>query len=89
LLNIKTPKISTFLWGAATSSYQTEGGITNNDWDYFTRSKKIKNRIAILTKPRLLWYYFQLKLQPIMHQKQRWHKAVLGGLNSKTPCELA
>jgi beta-glucosidase/6-phospho-beta-glucosidase/beta-galactosidase len=24
-----------FLWGVATSSYQVEGGISNNDWDYF------------------------------------------------------
>jgi beta-glucosidase/6-phospho-beta-glucosidase/beta-galactosidase len=27
-----------FLWGAATSSYQVEGGITNNDYDFFNRS---------------------------------------------------
>ena len=39
-----------FLWGAATSSYQVEGGITNNDWDFYTRSKAIKNRISILTR---------------------------------------
>jgi beta-glucosidase/6-phospho-beta-glucosidase/beta-galactosidase len=42
---------SQFLWGAATSSYQVEGGITNNDWDFFTRSEPIKNRISTLSKP--------------------------------------
>jgi beta-glucosidase/6-phospho-beta-glucosidase/beta-galactosidase len=26
----------TFLWGAATAAYQVEGGITNNDWNFFT-----------------------------------------------------
>lgn len=38
-----------FLWGAATSSYQVEGGITNNDWDFFTRSEKVRDRIVKLT----------------------------------------
>jgi beta-glucosidase len=47
--------MSAFLWGAATSAYQVEGGIINNDWDYFTRSKEIKNRIAILTKPSIFY----------------------------------
>jgi beta-glucosidase len=41
--------------GADTSAYQVEGGIINNDWDYFTRSKEIKNRIAILTKPSIFY----------------------------------
>ncbi|MEP6576533.1 MAG: hypothetical protein ABJB85_08910 [Nitrososphaerota archaeon] len=36
-----------FLWGAATSSYQTEGGITNNDWHYFTTTDSIRKRISI------------------------------------------
>jgi beta-glucosidase len=40
-----------FLWGVATASYQVEGGITNNDWDYFTRSEEIKARISRLTSP--------------------------------------
>jgi len=39
-----------FLWGAATSSYQVEGGIENNDWDYFTRNEQIRGRISLLTK---------------------------------------
>jgi beta-glucosidase len=47
--------MSVFLWGAATSAYQVEGGIINNDWDYFTRSKEIKNRISILTKPSIFY----------------------------------
>jgi beta-glucosidase len=47
--------MSVFLCGAATSAYQVEGGITNNDWDYFTRSEEIRNRIAILTKPSMFY----------------------------------
>ena len=37
-----------FLWGVATSSYQVEGGISNNDWDYFTRSDSIKKGYLLL-----------------------------------------
>ena len=44
-----------FLWGVATSSYQVEGGISNNDWDYFTRSCHIKKRISSLTKPSIFY----------------------------------
>jgi beta-glucosidase len=44
-----------FLWGVATSSYQIEGGISNNDWDYFTRSDAIKKRISSLTKPSIFY----------------------------------
>src|SRR5918912_2702438 len=44
-----------FLWGVATSSYQVEGGISNNDWDYFTRSDPIKRRISSLTKPSIFY----------------------------------
>jgi hypothetical protein len=48
-----------FLWGAATASYQVEGGITNNDWDFYTRSKAIKNRISTLTTSSIFYknYY--------------------------------
>lgn len=42
-------KAGPFLWGAATSSYQVEGGITKNDWDFFTRSEKVRDRIVKLT----------------------------------------
>jgi beta-glucosidase/6-phospho-beta-glucosidase/beta-galactosidase len=41
----------TFLWGVSTSSYQVEGDITNNDWDFFTRSLQISKRISTITKP--------------------------------------
>ena len=44
-----------FLWGVATSSYQVEGGISNNDWDYFTRSDPIKRRISSLTQPSIFY----------------------------------
>ncbi len=44
-----------FLWGVATSSYQVEGGISNNDWDYFTCSDPIKKRISSLTKPSIFY----------------------------------
>ena len=44
-----------FLWGSSTSSYQVEGGITNNDWHFFTTSEKIKKRISNLTKPNLFY----------------------------------
>ena len=44
-----------FLWGVATSSYQVEGGISNNDWEYFTRSDHIKRRISSLTKPSIFY----------------------------------
>lgn len=30
-----------FYWGSATSSYQVEGGITNNDWAQAAREKKV------------------------------------------------
>jgi beta-glucosidase len=44
-----------FLWGVATSSYQTEGGITNNDWNLFTSSKQIKERVLKLTTPSIFY----------------------------------
>jgi beta-glucosidase/6-phospho-beta-glucosidase/beta-galactosidase len=46
---------SQFLWGAATSSYQVEGGITNNDWDFFAKSEPIRKRISTLTKPSIFY----------------------------------
>jgi beta-glucosidase/6-phospho-beta-glucosidase/beta-galactosidase len=44
-----------FFWGASTSSYQVEGGITENDWNYFTTSPSIKHRISIMTKPSIFY----------------------------------
>jgi hypothetical protein len=42
-----------FLWGAATSPYQIEGGITNNDWEIFYKLKTYQDRIYALTKPSI------------------------------------
>jgi beta-glucosidase len=44
-----------FIWGVATSSYQTEGGITNNDWHFFTTSDPIRKRISNLTTPSIFY----------------------------------
>jgi beta-glucosidase len=62
-----------FLWGASTSSYQVEGGILNNDWEFFTRSHLIKKRIASLTKPSLLYKdSTQVHLQPAGEGTKAW-----------------
>ena len=44
-----------FLWGASTSSYQVEGGINNNDWNYFTSDESIKQRLYKITKPSIFY----------------------------------
>ena len=62
-----------FLWGAATSPYQIEGGITNNDWDFFTSSKLIKDRIHVLTKPSIFYRSStQITLQPAADAVKAW-----------------
>lgn len=62
-----------FLWGASTSSYQVEGGITNNDWNYFATSKKIIERIRALTKPTLFYKgVSQVELQPAEEGVRAW-----------------
>jgi beta-glucosidase len=62
-----------FLWGVATSSYQVEGGISNNDWDYFTRSDSIKKRISSLTKPSIFYKgRNQIHLQPAGEAVKFW-----------------
>jgi beta-glucosidase len=62
-----------FFWGASTSSYQVEGGIMNNDWDFFTRSDLIKKRIGSLTKPSLLYKdSTQVQLQPAGEAAKTW-----------------
>ena len=43
-----------FLWGAPTAPYQVEGGITNTDWDFFTRSEPIKKRISNSNKTKYI-----------------------------------
>jgi beta-glucosidase len=62
-----------FLWGVATSSYQTEGGITDNDWDFFTRSESIKKRISSLTKPSIFYKgRSQVHLRPAGEAVRFW-----------------
>lgn len=39
-----------FLWGVATSSYQVEGGITKNDWDVFSSSEGVRERVNELAR---------------------------------------
>jgi beta-glucosidase len=64
---------NSFLWGVATSAYQVEGGITNNDWDFFTRSEPIKNRISSLTKPSIFYKgRSQVHLQPAGEAVKFW-----------------
>jgi beta-glucosidase/6-phospho-beta-glucosidase/beta-galactosidase len=62
-----------FLWGVSTSSYQIEGGITNNDWDFFARSEPIKKRISTLTKPSIFYKSStQIVLQPAGDAVKFW-----------------
>jgi beta-glucosidase len=64
---------SGFLWGVSTASYQVEGGITNNDWDFFTRSDQIKKRISIMTKPSIFYKNStQTNLQPAGEAVKFW-----------------
>src|SRR5918994_853432 len=63
-----------FLWGSSTSSYQVEGGITNNDWHFFATSEKIKKRISNLTKPNLFYHGTkQVFLQPAGDACKVWN----------------
>ena len=62
------------MWGSSTSSYQVEGGITNNDWHFFTTSEKIKKRISNLTKPNLFYHGTkQVFLQPAGDACKVWN----------------
>ena len=61
-----------FLWGAATAPYQVEGGIKNNDWDFFTKSESIKNRISTLTKPNVFYKSTQIVLHPAGDAVKFW-----------------
>ena len=70
-LNVKAP--SSFLWGVATSSYQFEGGILNNDWNYFTTNESIKNRISMITKQNRFYKGIsQVTLEPAGHAVRMW-----------------
>ena len=63
-----------FLWGASTSSYQVEGGITNNDWNYFTTSENIKQRVYALTRPNIFYKgTSQVILKPAGDALKTWH----------------
>jgi beta-glucosidase len=63
----------TFLWGVSTSSYQVEGDIKNNDWDYFTRSQQINRRISTISKPSVLYKGgAQVDLQPACYAAKFW-----------------
>jgi beta-glucosidase len=66
-----------FLWGVSTSSYQTEGGIFNNDWHFFTTSNAIKNRVSCITKPNLLYKGSrQIKLEPAVNAAMTWYPEI-------------
>ena len=47
-------------WGTSSYSYQVEGGISNNDCDYFARSGPIKKRISSLTTKVELKFIYSL-----------------------------
>jgi beta-glucosidase/6-phospho-beta-glucosidase/beta-galactosidase len=44
-----SPFPADFLWGVATSAYQVEGNITENDGYIFTTSPEIKRKIRLLS----------------------------------------
>ncbi|HEY7108933.1 MAG TPA: family 1 glycosylhydrolase [Nitrososphaeraceae archaeon] len=62
-----------FLWGAGTAPYQVEGGIINNDWDFFTSSEPIKKRISRLTRPNIFYKNsIETFLQPAGNATKFW-----------------
>lgn len=62
-----------FFWGAATSSYQVEGGITNNDWHFFTTNEDIKKRIHLVTKKnRFYKRAHEVNLEPAGDGVRTW-----------------
>ena len=78
--------LSNFVWGVATSSYQVEGGITNNDWDFFTRCEAIRKRIFTITKPSLFYGGIrQVALEPAGEAARSWepHYYTLDFSNSR------
>jgi beta-glucosidase len=67
-------QLQKFLWGASTSSYQVEGGIINNDWNYFTTSEDIKQRLYALTRPNIFYKgTSQVILKPAGDAVRTWH----------------
>lgn len=61
-----------FLWGAGTAPYQVEGGIINNDWDFFTSSESIKKRISRLTRPNIFYKSTETFLQTAGNATNFW-----------------
>lgn len=62
-----------FLWGVATSSYQVEGGITNNDWNYYTSSEMIKKRVSNLTRSSIFYRRNNVSLEPAEDGVTEWN----------------
>ena len=62
-----------------TASYQHEGDITNiNDWDFFTRSQPIRDRVAYMTTflpTTLLYNGPRIELQPARDAVKFWDPA--------------
>jgi lysophospholipase L1-like esterase len=50
LLHVQTFFPDGFLWGVATAGYQVEGGPTAGDWDVFTQSEAIRDRVHQLAQ---------------------------------------
>jgi beta-glucosidase len=69
-------KEARFIWGAATSSYQVEGGIANNDWNFFTTSESIRRRIYKITKPSIFYrgYNYGIKLENAGKASRVWER---------------
>ena len=71
--SLGSDKRQRFLWGVSTASYQVEGGITNNDWDYFARSEDIRKRISKLTTPSIFYRDgHRVVLQPAGYAVRFW-----------------
>ncbi|MGD1836763.1 MAG: glycoside hydrolase family 1 protein, partial [Nitrososphaeraceae archaeon] len=66
-------KQNSFLFGVSTSSYQTEGQINNNDWNYFAETSKIKERISKMTTPNFLYKWTNtISLKPSNDAVKFW-----------------
>jgi beta-glucosidase len=69
-------KPAPFFWGAVTSPYEVEGGITNNDWAYFTTNKTIIERVANLTEnPNIGLGLGPIHLHPAGNAIKEWEPA--------------
>ena len=50
--------------GASTSSYQVEGGISNNDWDFLQEMKRLRKDFKDNQLSRLYKEFSQINLEP-------------------------